>query len=71
VMLDWIRPISRRRRARRVHPTTHEIVKFLPDMPPRRGDLVAVDGERCRVVRSRVQWNGNHWRLVGLWVKPL
>lgn len=59
----------RSRRARWVHPDSHEIFKFLPHNPPQRGDVVLVDNERCRVLRSRIKWDGREWRLVGRGVK--
>jgi hypothetical protein len=40
-----------------------EVVKLLPNDPPDRGDLVLVDGERCRVTYSRVTWSGRRWTL--------
>lgn len=50
-------------RARWVHPDTHEISKFFPTSPPARGEIVLVDGERCRVVRCPVRWTGRTWRM--------
>lgn len=67
-MFGWIR---RRRSRRWVHPSTHEIFKLLPNNPPVRGDTVLVDGERCRVIRSRVTWEGLHWTILGVLVEPL
>jgi hypothetical protein len=59
----------RQRRARWVHPDTHQIVKFLPSNPPHRGDTVLVDGERHRVLACPVKWDGSEWRMVGRGVK--
>jgi hypothetical protein len=59
------------RRVRWVNPNTHEIFKFLPNNPPERGDVVLVDGERCRVLRCPLQWDGRAWRMRrGVKVKP-
>ena len=60
-----------------VHPATHEIFKFLPNSPPRRGDIVLVDGERCKVLRAKVRWpysrevgeRGRQWEIYGKGVK--
>jgi|SRR6185295_2120808 len=49
----------------RVHPSTHEIVKAFPNNPPERGDIVLVEGERYRVKRVKVRWEGRTWHLVG------
>lgn len=57
------------RRARWVHPDRQEVVKFLPTDPPRRGDRILVDGERCRVLRCRVEWEGRRWTIVGRGIK--
>lgn len=58
-------------RARWVHPDDHEIFKFLPRNPPERGDAVLVDGERHRVLRCPVEWDGRTWRMKrGVKVKP-
>jgi hypothetical protein len=60
--MKWLQ----RRRARRwVHPDTHRIVKLLPNNPPTKGDVVSVDGQRCRVLRSKVRWEGLRWTLDG------
>lgn len=56
----------RRSRSRWVHPDTHEISKFLPHNPPERGGIVLVDGERCRVVRCPLKWDGRAWRMKDL-----
>lgn len=50
-------------RARWVHPDTHRIVKFFPRNPPERGDHVLVDGERHRVLRCPVKWDGATWTM--------
>lgn len=57
------------RRSRWVRPDTHEVVKFLPSNPPSRGDIVLVDGERCRVLRSKVRWDGPRWEIYGRGIK--
>lgn len=58
------------RRARWVHPDRQKVVKFLPNNPPRRGDTVLVDGERCRVLRCRVKWRDpGVWTIVGRGIK--
>lgn len=66
-LLDRVR---RRPPARFAHPATNEIVKILPSNPPEKRDVVLVDGERCRVVRSKVTWEGRRWTLHGIWVRP-
>jgi hypothetical protein len=50
-------------RARWVHPDTHEIFKFLPSRAPERGDVVLVDGERHRVLRCPITWDGYTWTM--------
>lgn len=59
-------------RARWVHPDSHRIVKFFPHNPPERGDVVLVDGERCRVLRCPLNWEGLTWSMTdhGVKVKP-
>jgi hypothetical protein len=59
-----------RRRSRWVSPLTHEIVKFFPSEPPRRHGIVLVDGERSRVLRAKVSWDGPQWTLHRLKVRP-
>lgn len=49
--------------ARWVHPSTHEIGKFMPHNPPERGGRVLVDGVRCVVVRCPVKWEGRTWTM--------
>jgi len=53
---------------------THEIVKFLPNNPPQRGQwpdgIVVVNDQRCRVVKCKVAWDGPHWTIKSLWVRP-
>jgi hypothetical protein len=44
-------------RSQAVMPGTHEVFKFFPNNPPVRGDIVLVDGVRCRVVRSKIRWD--------------
>ena len=56
-------------RTRWVRPDINRIVKFLPNNPPERGDVVLVDGERCRVLRCPVEWDDRTWRMVGRGVK--
>ncbi len=46
-----------------------EVVKFLPHNPPMVGDVVLVDGERCRVSSATIKWDGPRWELLGLRVK--
>ena len=69
-----------------VHPDQHEIVKpILPRNPPRRGDIVLVDGEKHRVEESNFVYTGwesnpahpggrrlRTWKIIepGLYVKP-
>lgn len=55
--------IRRRPRSRWVHPDTHEIAKLWPSNPPARGDVVLVDGERCRVLSCPLEWDGPTWRM--------
>lgn len=65
--------IVRRPRARWVHPDTHRIFKFLPHNPPRRGDVVMVDDERCRIARCPLKRDGRAWELKdprGIKVRP-
>lgn len=57
------------RRAHWVHPDSNEIFKFLPHNPPARGDIVLVDGQRCRVLRCRLEWQGREWQMKGRGVK--
>lgn len=52
-----------RRRAYWVHPSTHEIFKFMPHNPPERGDTVLVDGVRHQVLRCPVRWDGRRWEM--------
>jgi hypothetical protein len=59
----------RREKGRWVHPDTHEIVKFLPNDPPERGDRVLVDGLRCRVLACPVEWDGLTWQMGNRGVK--
>jgi hypothetical protein len=54
---------------RSVHPSRQEIVKILPASPPRRGEFVLVDGERCRVTRCRIIHTGNVWEIRSLRVR--
>lgn len=64
-------------RAKWIDPTAHEIVKFLPSMPPDRGESVLVDGLRHRVVRAKVEWSPGpdpytrNWKLRKLKVRPV
>lgn len=51
-----------RRRSFPVDPARQEVVKFLPNWPPFRGETVLVDGDRCTVTRARVRW-----REPGVW----
>jgi hypothetical protein len=44
-------------------------VKILPHNPPSVGEIVLVDGERCRVTSATIKWDGLHWDLLGLRVK--
>ena len=55
--------------SRRVDLTRERVVTFMPNNPPRRGDIVLVSGERCRVTRAKVTWNGLEWTLHLLRVK--
>ena len=55
---------------RRVWPDREEVVKFGPDHPPVRGEIVMVDGQRSRVTHARVHWLGRRWTILALWVKP-
>lgn len=57
-------------RSRRVDPSVNRVVKFRPTSPPARGDIVIVDGERCRVTRARVSWDGPRWTIRLLRVRP-
>jgi hypothetical protein len=50
-------------------PDQHEVFKFFPTAPPRRGEHVLVDGVRCRVTTARVSWEGRTWTLRKLRVK--
>lgn len=61
-----------RTKARWVHPDTNEICKFFPHNPPERGQTVLVDGERHRVVRCPVKWDGRRWEMKrGVKVRPI
>lgn len=53
----------RRPRAYWVHPHTHTISKFFPRNPPVKGDVVLVDGVRCRVVKCPVEWESLTWTM--------
>jgi hypothetical protein len=67
-----VRPLSAfhdRLFGRKVDPTKQNVFKWLPDMPPRAGEYVLVDGARCRVSRCRVQWQERQWTIVELRVK--
>lgn len=57
-------------RARWVKIGEQEVFKFFPNEPPHRGSIVVVDGERCRVTRAKVTWDGPRWTLHRLKVKP-
>lgn len=57
------------RRARWVRPDTHDVVKFSPSSPPRRGEYVLVDGVRCLVLRAKVRWDGARWKIQGKGLK--
>ncbi len=59
------------RRGERVDVTTQETVKFFPLNPPRKHEIVLVDGRRCRVTRAKVKWDGDRWTLLDLRVKPV
>jgi hypothetical protein len=59
----------RRQRAVWVHPSTHVITKFFPHNPPTRSEVVLVDGERRRVVRCPVTWEGRTWTMSARGVK--
>lgn len=52
----------RLRRSSPVDPSRQQVVKFFPAMPPRCGETVLVDGDRCRVTRVKVRW-----REPGVW----
>ena len=58
-----------------VHPTTHRIVKFFPALTPDKGDIVLVDGERCKVlkvVKRRTELDGEPtWTIDGIKVHPV
>lgn len=59
-----------RLRGRKVEIGRERVFKFLPANPPRRGDVVLVDGIRSRVTSSRVEWREpGVWTLVSLRVK--
>jgi hypothetical protein len=63
--------LSHRRRRRWVHPHDHEITKFFPNNPPMHGEAVLVDGERCKVIRCPVRWEGLQWTMKrGVLVQP-
>lgn len=48
------------------HPATNEICKFLPRNPPMKGDIVLIDGRRCRVTRApKLDWQGPRWTIRG------
>lgn len=44
-------------------PSEHRVVKFFPSEPPRRGEIVLIDGERCKVTSVRVTWEGPRWKI--------
>lgn len=50
--------------------TAQATLKWLPNNPPRKGEIVLVDRRRCRVTRVKVRWDGANWKLRELWVKP-
>jgi len=54
---------------RRVDVSTREVVKFFPSNPPERGDIVLVEGVRCRVTYCRVKWDDRVWTIRSLRVK--
>jgi hypothetical protein len=60
----------RLRRSFNAMPDQHEVFKFFPTSPPRRGEIVLVDGVRCRVTSSKYTWEGRTWTLRKLRVKP-
>ena len=50
-------------------PDEHEVFKFFPTSPPRRGERVLVGGVRCRVTKAKVTWEGRTWTLHKLRVR--
>lgn len=46
-----------------VHPSRNRITKFFPNDPPTKGDVVLVDGQRCRVLKSSLEWDGLTWTI--------
>lgn len=56
---------------RRVFPDHQRVVKWLPSNPPRRGEVILVDGVRCRVTRCKVRWHGARWTIRDLRVREL
>lgn len=57
----------------KVDPTVNRIVKFRPEDPPERGDVVLVDDEICEVTYAKVAYETpsepNRWTLKRMWVK--
>ena len=68
-MSSKTRKMPRFRRSFDAMPDQHEVFKFFPTSPPRRGEYVLVDGVRCRVTRVRVSWEDQTWTLRKLRVK--
>lgn len=58
-------------RSQQVDPAAHECIKFFPSIPPRRGDEILVDGQRCRVTKCVVDWEGYDWRIRTLKVQRM
>jgi hypothetical protein len=52
-----------------VNPAKQRVVKILPHNPPREHERILVDGERCRVVSCRVDWDGPNWTIRSLRVE--
>jgi hypothetical protein len=54
-----------------VAPSRQRVVKFFPNNPPERGEVILVDGQRMRVTSCRVTWQDRTWTLRRLRAKPI
>jgi len=65
-----LRKLDETVRGWKVDLTAQEVVKFWPNNPPPHvGEIVLIDGERCRVASATIKWDGPRWTLLGLRVK--
>lgn len=51
--------------------SAQECTKMWPSLPPVRGEVVLIDGKRCRVTRCRLRFDGLQWTIKSLRVRPV